>query len=675
MLSPAQIQWLGALLLAVQVPQAPHLPIWVAVTGVLLVGLRLVLLHRDRQQHLARPSRIPSWSLVLFAIAAAFAVRGAFGYLVGRDPSVAFLYILVAIKFLETRSTRDGMLLICLACFLLITPFFSSQSLLAGVAVLPAAVLVGACLDVLARTPSAHAPAASRLALLRRSGTLLLQGLPVAFLLFLLFPRLASPLWGLPADTSARSGLSESMSPGQISELSLSDAPAFRVDFDDVVPPPRQRYWRGPVLTQFNGRTWSSAGPQPGGRLAPGQGRGVAYTVTLEPTSRPWLFALELPAALPRIEGRTGTAPMTAEFAMLTRDQQLLVRMSGQQSLRYAQVSLLRSSYPASTALEARSNLELPSGSERTHAFARELALRFPDPKAYIRAVLAWFGQENFVYSLSAPQPEGDPTDVFLFESRRGFCEHYASAFVVLLRAAGIPARVVTGYQGGEINPNGGYMIVRQSDAHAWAEALIDDQWQRFDPTAAVSPSRIEIGLGGALPASDDVPYLARIEPSWLKSARLAWDAVNYGWRRNIIGFDVQRQNSVWRDVGFDRLAPWQIVAVAAACVFAWAGALASWLLVRRRRQERALVLWDALCRRLARAGMPRLAYEGPMAFAQRAALRWPTFAIAFAAIGESFAALRYGAPSPPDQARALEATLERAIDVLPGSAALRRAQ
>ncbi|HEY5307559.1 MAG TPA: DUF4129 domain-containing protein, partial [Casimicrobiaceae bacterium] len=155
---------------------------------------------------------------------------------------------------------------------------------------------------------------------------------------------------------------------------------------------------------------------------------------------------------------------------------------------------------------------------------------------------------------------------------------------------------------------------------------------------------------------------------------RLAWDAVNYGWRRNVVGFDVQRQRSVWRDVGFDRLAPWQIVAIAAACVFAWAGALASWLLVRRRRQERALVLWDTLCRRLARAGMPRLPYEGPTAFAQRAALRWPSFAIAFAAIGESFAALRYGVPSPPDQARALEATLERAIDVLPGSAALRRA-
>lgn len=673
MLAPAQIQWLGALLLAVQIPQAPHLPIWVAVTGVLLVTLRLALLFRDRQRLMGPPARIPSWTLVLFAIAAAFAVRASFGYLVGRDPSVAFLYILAAIKFLETRNTRDGMLLICLSCFLLITPFFYSQSLFAAAAVLPAALLVGACLDVLARPLPASSNGRSRIALLRRSGMLLVQGLPVAFLFFLLFPRLASPLWGVPSDASGRSGLSESMSPGQISELSLSDAPAFRVDFDDLVPQSRQRYWRGPVLSRFNGRTWSSAGPQLGGNPVPGKGRGVAYTVTLEPSGRPWLFALELPATLPRADERPGGTTANGEIAMLTRDQQLLARTSGQQTLRYTQVSLLRASFPGMPKEETRPNLELPAGSERTRAFALELRQRHPDSMDYIRAVLAWFRQENFVYSLSAPQPEGDPTDVFLFDTRRGFCEHYASAFVVLLRTAGIPARVVTGYQGGEINPNGGYMIVRQSDAHAWAEALIDGQWQRFDPTAAVSPSRIETGLGGALPTSDDVPYLARIDGSWFKGVRLAWDAVNYGWQRNVIGFDAQRQRSLWRGFGFDRLAPWQVVAMAAAFVFAWAGALAAWLLVRRRRQERALVLWDGLCRRLARAGLPRQPQEGPIAFAQRAAQRWPTFAIAFAAIGASFAALRYGAPASPGQSGVLEATLERAIEVLPASATLRR--
>jgi protein-glutamine gamma-glutamyltransferase len=672
-LTPGQIQWLGALLLAVQLPQAPHLPIWVAVAGALLVILRLTLLYRDRQRPDTPPARIPSWTLVLFALAAVFAVRASFGYLVGRDPSVAFLYILVAIKFLETRNTRDGTLLVCLACFLFITPFFYSQSLLAALAMLPPVILVGACLDALASPARSGASQVPRMALLRRSGVMLLQGLPVAFLLFVLFPRLTGPLWGLPADASARTGLSDSMSPGQISELSLSDAPVFRVDFDGAVPPPRLRYWRGPVLSRFNGRTWSSAQLSPGGIPEAGAGAGISYTVSLEPTDKPWLFALELPSALPRLDSRAGSGAQNGEFAFLTRDQQLLARPLAQQALRYTATSVLRSSFPADPEVDAESNLRLPGGAERTLAFAHELRLTYPDNIAYIRAVLDWFNHEKFVYSLSAPQPEGDATDVFLFETRRGFCEHYASAFVVLLRAAGIPARVVTGYQGGEINPNGGYMIVRQSDAHAWAEALLDGRWQRFDPTAAVSPSRIEMGLGGALPTGEQVPFLARLDHSWLKSVELAWDAVNHDWRRNVIGFNYERQRSLWREWGLDNLAPWQIVAAAASFIFAWAGALAAWLMYRRRRQERALVLWGDLCRRLARAGLPRLPYEGPLAFAQRAAQRWPQFAIAFAAIGESFASLRYGRPATPRQRSALEATLERAIDVLPPPAALRR--
>jgi hypothetical protein len=288
--------------------------------------------------------------------------------------------------------------------------------------------------------------------------------------------------------------------------------------------------------------------------------------------------------------------------------------------------------------------------------------------------VLTWFNQEKFVYTMSPPLLNKDTADEFLFDTRSGFCEHYASAFVVLLRAAGIPARVVTGYQGGTMNPRGAYLIVRQSDAHAWAEALIDGRWQRLDPTAAVSPSRIESGLGGALPAGERVPFLARLDASWLKSAQLTWDAINHDWRRNVVGFNYARQRALWQEWRLDGLAPWQIAAMAAAALFAWAGLLAAWLLFRRRRQERALALWDDLCRRLARAGLPRHAHEGPTAFAQRAAQRWPQFAIAFAAIGQSFATLRYGRIAAPRQRDALVATLERAIEVLPAPAELRRA-
>lgn len=669
-LLPVQLRILGALLLAAQLPQAPHLPIWIAITGIVLVALRLALLRNDRLRPEAPPGRIPSWSLVLFAIGAAVAVRMSYGYFVGRDPSVAFLYILVAIKLLETKTTRDGVLLICLAGFLLITPFFYSQSLLAALAAVPAVVLVGVSLDALHRArpgvaaPFAWAPAT------RRSAVMMLQGLPIAALLFVFFPRLAGPLWGLPADFGAQTGLSDSMSPGQISELSLSDTVAFRVDFDGPVPAPSARYWRGPVFSRFDGRTWRPGAT--GGRLdfTRVAGPATTYTVTLEPNNWPSLFALDLPAALPHIT--SGAPPGFGGTVLATRDQQLLMRAPVSQVLRYTQESVLRASYPADNTTDPRANLGLGNGNVKTIAFARELRAQSTDDSAYVQAVLQWFNRENFVYTLAPPFLDHDPVDLFLFNERRGFCEHYASAFVLLMRAAGIPARVVTGYQGGTINPRGGYMIVRQSDAHAWAETLIDGQWQRVDPTAAVAPSRVEVGLGAALPSSDLVPFLARLDIHWIKTVQLAWDAFNHDWRRNVIGYNKERQRSLWQEWKLDRFAPWQLVALLVAFLFAWGALVVGWLLWKRRRQERALVLWNDLNRRLARAGMPRQPHEGPIAFAQRAASRWPQFAIAFTAIGESFAELRYGAAAAERERAALVSTLERAIDVLPAAATLR---
>ena len=669
-LTPLQIRALGALLLAAQLPQAPHLPIWVAGAGVMLVLLRLYLLRSDRLRPQAPPARIPAGALFLFAIAAALAVRASFGYLVGRDPSVAFLYILVAIKFLETRSPRDGTLLVCLACFLLITPFFYSQSVLAALAMLPAVLLIGVTLDVLSSHLRPEAPPFAWKPAVRRSGVMMLQGMPVAALLFVLFPRLAGPLWGLPSDIGAQTGLSDSMAPGQISELSLSDKVAFRVDFDGVIPAHAQRYWRGPVLSLFDGRTWTADRFPRRGEITPTAAPVIAYTVTLEPNYRPSLFALDLPAALPVLaSGNTGTSGGTA---ILTRDQQLLLSLPVSQSLRYTQLSILRSSYPTSGAADDRANRGMGSGNPRTRIFAEHLRAEFPGDADYIRAILGWFNREDFVYTLSPPYMERDPVDTFLFDTRRGFCEHYASAFVLLLRAAGIPARVVTGYQGGEVNPRGGYMIVRQSDAHAWAEAIVNGRWQRFDPTAAVAPSRIELGLGGALPFGEPVPFLARLDVGWIKGVQLAWDAFNHDWRRNIVGFNQDRQRSLWRDWGLDQFAPWQTVILVAGVIGAWGTLVVAWLMWKRRRQERALVLWSDLCRRLARAGFPRLPHEGPIAFAERAARRWPQFAIAFVAIGESFAELRYGEPPAPNERTALVATLHRAIEVLPGAATLR---
>jgi transglutaminase-like putative cysteine protease len=674
-LDARQTGWLGALIVCAQLPQAPHLPLWIAAFGLALVGLRFALMRRDRQRPDAPPARIPSWTLVLFAIASALAVRASYGYLLGRDPSVAFLFILVGIKFLETRTVRDGTLLVALASFLLVTPFFRSQSPFAALATLPALLVLGATLDALARkpgTPAARTPAAA----LKRTGAMILQGIPIAALLFVLFPRIGAPLWGVPADAGARTGLSDTMAPGTISELSLSDAVAFRVDFDGLLPPPAQRYWRGPVLTRFDGREWS-AFPRPGtGALTPWRAGGITYSVTLEPHGKPWLFALDLPASLPRPAADDAGSPTAAAYAMLTRDQQLIARAPVTQVIRYEQLSVLRDAYPAADDDDGRDALRLPPRSNpRTVAFARELRARHPGDRELVAAVLAWFRDEAFVYTLTPPLLDRDPVDGFLFDTRRGFCEHYAGAFAVMMRAAGIPARVVTGYQGGEFNPRGGYLIVRQSDAHAWTEVLVDGAWRRIDPTAAVAPSRIEIGLSRAVGADEPVPLFARLDAGWLKDLQLTLDSVNHAWRRDVVGFNRDRQRELWRDLSLDRYAGWQIAAIAGALLLAWAGITLALSGIARTRRERAQALWNEACARLERAGLPRMPHEGPIAYAARASRRWPQFAIAFSAIAESYAALRYGPPpSRPGERDALIATLARAVEVLPGAAQLRAA-
>jgi transglutaminase-like putative cysteine protease len=684
-LSSTQAWWLGALLIAVQLPQVAYVPFWVAAVGIGLVAVRLIMGRRVERDSGTQKALAAPWLLSVVAVLAGFAIWRSFGYFLGRDPCVAFLFVLVGIKFVETRTARDGTLLVCLACFLIVTPFFYSESLLATAAALPAILMLGVVLQALARPPTAP-PFPNWRIPVRATLLMLLQGVPLAAMLFVLFPRISGPLWGMPADHSAKTGLSERMSPGFISELSMSDAVAFRVDFRGPVPPPWLRYWRGPVLSAFDGRTWAMGPRRPDGVFARGGERTLAYTVALEPHWRSWLFALDMPASLPQIAMDSDSFERNEADATLTRDQQLLARRDVTRPVSYLQTSALDDGYPAGDgqrlATDIAENTRLPAtpnqANPRTIAFARQLRQSHAEDAAFVRAVLDFFRQEKFYYTLEPPLLGDNPVDGFLFETRRGFCEHYASAFAVMLRAAGIPARVVTGYQGGEMNPNGDYMIVRQSDAHAWAEALIGGRWQRFDPTAAVAPSRIQLGLGAALPAGEPVPLLARLDNNFVRELQLAWDAINHGWRRHVVGFNYERQRSMWQNLNIDRVEPWQLVAAVAAVVMLWSGLVLAWLLWRSRRQDRVRARWERLCSRLAKAGLPRAPHEGPIAYAARASHRWPEFAAAFGVIGETYATLRYGPPSPaqPDRRGRVPALarLERAIAVLPSPATLRSA-
>ncbi len=665
-LTPLQIRWLGALLLAAQIPQVPNVPIWVAAFGLALIGVRLWLLTRDRSRPDAAAARIPSWALVLFAILAALMIRASYGTLLGRDPSVAFMVVLASIKFLEARSARDGTLLVCLGAFLCITPFLFGQSPLAALFMLPALVAVGGALAALgARTPESIAAASPRAAI-ATTARLLVQGIPLAAMLFVLFPRLAAPLWGMPQTGRATTGLSDTMSPGRIAELTQDDSVALRADFEGRPPPSAQRYWRGPVLSRFDGVTWTSSYQRIAVASIPSVNGAISYTVTLEPSDRPWLFALELPAALPSLTDNA----MAGEI-VVTRDQQLLARRPIGQVLRYTQLSSLSGRH-AADAGDATENLRLPPyANPRTREFANALRARHAGDRAYIDAILAHFREEKFVYTLEPGELQlRDPVDAFLFDSRRGFCEHYASAFAVLLRAAGIPARIVTGYQGGELNPRGNYLIVRQSDAHAWVEAIVDGAWQRFDPTGAVSPLRIESGISRALPNAD-LPLFSRLNDGLLKDVQQLFDAMNHAWRRNLIGFDRGRQHELLRTLKLDPGELWQVASIAALAGALWMVLVLAWLNYRRSQRERAAALWSDVCMRLARAGLPREPHEGPIAFSSRASDRWPDYAIAFHAIGESYAKLKYGRIAHRER-DALIATLQRAAEVLPAVAVLR---
>ena len=670
------------LLLASQLPQLPFVPVWVAGFGATLVVLRLALLAHDRRRPDAPPARIPALALVLFALVTAAAIRASFGYFVGRDPCVAFLFVLVGIKYLEAKSARDGTLLVCLSSFLVVTPFFYSQSPLSALAGLPALFVLGATLQALAQRPGAPAPPWR--AALRRSGVLMLQGIPLAALLFVLFPRLAAPLWGLPGDTMAQTGLSDRMAPGFISELTLSDAIAFRVDFDGRPPPPPQRYWRGPVFSRFDGTEWTQGMPPGQGRFAPPDGEPVALhghagaerqavAVRARPARRP------AAARFGRRGGRRARAAGDAD-----------ARPAAHRARRGLAAAALPAALAAARELpgdrrrragrETAENLRLPSGGNRqpAHARVRPRPARAAPGRRRLhpRRAVASFATSPSSTRCRRRCSTHDPVDVFLFDTRRGFCEHYASAFVVLLRAAGIPARVVTGYQGGEINPRGGYLIVRQSDAHAWAEALIDGRWQRFDPTAAVAPSRIETGTGRRAAVRRAGAAARAPRRRLVKQLQLTWDAVNHDWRRNVVGFNHDRQRSLWRDWQLDRLPGWQLAGGAMLVVAAWLGIVLGWLVWRRRRADRAHTLWETACAqaRARRVAAPSARGPARLRRARRGALARVRRRLPRHRRLVRGAALRRGGVRPDDdrQRAAALATLARAIDVLPAPAALR---
>ena len=633
-LQKSLIYGLLASILMVSAPHAAHLPPWVVAFSVTLLGWRTYLNFSGH----ALP---PRWLLFLLSIASIMGLLLSYHTLFGREAGVTLLIMLAALKLLELRAARDATVLIYLSCFIIITNFFYSQS------IPTALMMLASLLVILSSWVHLHSGALGFKPRLNIAARLLMQAIPLTLLLFVLFPRVQGPLWGMPQDAYSSSGLSDSMAPGTLSKLSLSQEVAFRVNFEGAPPAHEQMYWRGPVLPDFDGVTWR-AGPQL--RNKPAQldniGNPVDYTVTLEPHNKTWLFALEIPTRLSVANVMTddfqvqSIKPVTARIRYQAHSQ-----LAYRANVEEAPFQLQRA-------------LQLPRAlNPRARKLAAEWRASLHDDNAIIRAAVTRFNRENFVYTLEPPLLGTHGIDDFLFETRQGFCEHYASSFVFLMRAAGIPARVVTGYQGGEANLLGAYTIVRQSDAHAWAEVWLQHRgWIRIDPTAAISPTRIQSGLAAAIPDSAALPFVARMQSPWLLKIRFNLDMLNHQWNQWVLGYDSERQFAFLTRLGMEEIS-WQKMAFNLLLGVALLVGLIALMLLRklhRRQTDAALALYLKFCKKLARKGMQRAAHEGPQDFAARAAAEYPQSAAAIQRISARYLALRYENKPDADGLRAL---------------------
>jgi len=626
----------------VAAPHVEHLPWWIIALAATLFVWRAYLGH----VRLAMPSR---WFVVLVAISGVIGVFLTYRTIFGREAGVALLVIMLGLKLLESRTLRDAMLLTFLGYFLVITNFLYEQTI-------PTALYMIACTWVITATMLslhyAHAEPPFR-AHLRAAGLLLAQSVPLMLALFLLFPRVPGPLWGLPQDAfTGVSGLSDTMTPGSLSNLILSDAVAFRVKFESAIPRRNHLYWRGPVMWDFDGRTWrASRFFYTAGKLEI-TGDPVNYEITLEPHSKRWLFALDLPGKVP-------------PRAFVNADYQIFSFRPVNNRLRYDMTSLLNPHFGrGENPMALRRALHLPNGSNpRAQELARALRAKHADDGAIVDEVLSMFRNQKFYYTLTPPLLGEHAVDEFMFSTRSGFCEHYTSAFTVLMRAAGIPARVVTGYQGGEINNFGNYLIVRQSDAHAWTEVWLKDRgWVRVDPTAAVSPARVSAGISAAIPRGEALPLMARGDFEWLRQLRLSWDFMANTWNQWVLGYTPERQRWLLERVGIDN-ATWQKMAAVLFCLAGVILAIFTAVALRQlkdRVRDPAKIAYLRYCDKLRRRGLPRDPAEGPADYARRVRESRPDLTTPVAAITRLYIALRYGTEKSVDALRELQTRVKQ---------------
>ena len=594
----------------------------------------------------ARP--LPAWLRLLLALAMLALVLAMMGPRLGRDTGCALLAAMLAIKPGESHHLRDARSLLGFSLFAPFAAFLLDQgplSMLLGLAAVLSALLA---LQRLADVENQATPLPLR-ERLRVMGRLVAIGLPLALAAFWLFPRLATPLWGVPERAVARPGLADRMEPGTWIDFMADDTPALRVRFDTLPPAPEQLYWRGTVLWNYDGRAWTREPgldllPPPA--LQPAGGDTWAYELEMEPTDRRQLVALDLPLHAPDGAqlGFDHTLACDRPLASLSR-WHLRSAPARQRDLQL---------HPRVRALA----LALPPGRDpRTRELARHWrAEAGDDDVAIVQRALDWIRAE-FGYTLEVPLPARDAADQFLFELRQGYCEQFSSSFAILMRAAGVPARVVIGYAGGYRNPFADYWIVRRMDAHAWVEVWLEGRgWTRVDPTAAVAPERVYDTLEQRRAMQDAGAGLRALR---LHNVGHLTDWLRRGWNDLVLGFNAQRQQALLRPLGLQRLEPAQLLLAFAALAALALAAMAWWLARAERERDPLLRAWHRLGRRYARLGLGRATHEPALAWAQRVAAARPQSGAELVALSQRFADSRY-APVPKGEMHQLVRDLRR---------------
>ncbi|ARN75920.1 transglutaminase TgpA family protein [Oceanicoccus sagamiensis] len=640
------LAWILVSQLVLLVPHAERLPWWVLAAYVVCTLWRIMVYQ-------GRWSFPPKSVKVLLSLLCFVGIYRSYGTMIGLEPTVALLFSGFCLKLLEVVNKRDVYVIIFLAYFAALTQFLFSQDFLVSVLIFATLLLITTSLIALHQHSYARLNSIS----LRKAALIFMQAVPLMLVLFVVFPRF-EPLWKVPLPShQAKTGVSDSVSPGDISNLSQSGELAFRVVFEEAIPPRGQLYWRGLVLSEFDGRTWRQGESKKDFMTQPQTDdvlrqlkQPLRYSVIQEPSYQPWLFSLAL-------------AYSSNKNILAVNDYRLVYNDDIHTRIKYDISSDPKAKIQLDLDRRTRTfETQLPKGfNPQTQLYAQDLFRQSADVRDYIRRILRKFRQEEYIYTLKPPALGKHTVDEFLFDTRRGFCSHYASSFVVLMRAAGIPARMVAGYQGGEISPITGTVLVHQFDAHGWAEVWLEGEgWVRFDPTAAVSPDRIEYGLERAMQQEGSFLSDAPLSPlryrdvAWLNKIRFQMDAFSFYWSSWVLQYKGQKQSQVLQKL-LGEVSPWRVALLILGVGGIVLLFVAADLLKGRSRPKPAkeVQIYLNVCKRLERAGYKRLADEGAIDFAKRVAESDPSWKAHLLACTRAFVTLNYE-PLPPDQRKAV---------------------